>query len=277
MNLWIISIAIFCVGSLLGALNFITTLLNMRTRGMSLMQMPLTCWAWFTTAVLALLSFPVLLGGGIVCCCLIALLERASSFPAVCISAACCQELMNDFRFIPAGHDSLATPFLVLWSPRVYIAILPGMGATSHILSTFARKPVFGYRAMVFAIFAIGLLGFFVLGHHMFISGMSPYSAMTFSILTLSIGVPSAVKTFNWLGTLWGGRIRFTTAMLFAIGFVSLFVAGGITGLVLGQTSLDLPMHDALLSPRTSTWLWVSRPFSECSPPPISDSRCLVG
>jgi cytochrome c oxidase subunit I len=128
--------------------------------------------------------------------------------------------------------------------PEVYIAILPGMGATSHILATFARKPVFGYRAMVFAIFAIGMLGFFVWGHHMFISGMSPYSAMTFSILTLSIGVPSAVKTFNWLGTLWGARIRFTSAMLFAIGFVSLFVAGGITGLVLGQTSLDLPMHD---------------------------------
>ena len=118
------------------------------------------------------------------------------------------------------------------------------MGATSHILSTFARKPVFGYRAMVFAIFAIGLLGFFVWGHHMFISGMSPYSAMAFSILTLSIGVPSAVKTFNWIGTLWGAKIRFTTPMLFAIGFVSLFVAGGITGLVLGQTSLDLPMHD---------------------------------
>jgi cytochrome c oxidase subunit 1 len=129
--------------------------------------------------------------------------------------------------------------------PEVYIAILPGMGATSHILSTFARKPVFGYRAMVFAIFAIGLLGFFVWGHHMFISGMSPYSALAFSVLTLSIGVPSAVKTFNWLGTLWGGKIRFTTPMLFAIGFVSLFVAGGITGLVLGQTSLDLPMHDS--------------------------------
>jgi cytochrome c oxidase subunit I len=119
------------------------------------------------------------------------------------------------------------------------------MGATSHVLATFARKPVFGYRAMVFAIFAIGLLGFFVWGHHMFISGMSPYSAIAFSILTLSIGVPSAVKTFNWLGTLWGGRIRFTTAMLFALGFVSLFVSGGITGLVLGQSSLDLAMHDS--------------------------------
>jgi cytochrome c oxidase subunit 1 len=238
MNLWIISIAIFCVGSLLGALNFITTLLNMRTRGMTLMRMPLTCWAWFTTAVLALLSFPVLLGGGI-----LLLLDRT----------------VGTSFFIPGGlvfGSSVLTSHTggspILWQhlfwffghPEVYIAILPGMGATSHILSTFARKPIFGYRAMVFAIFAIGLLGFFVWGHHMFISGMSPYSAMTFSILTLSIGVPSAVKTFNWLGTLWGARIRFTTPMLFAIGFVSLFVAGGITGLVLGQTSLDLPMHD---------------------------------
>lgn len=238
MNLWIVSIAIFCVGSLLGALNFITTLLNMRTRGMTLMRMPLTCWAWFTTAVLALLSFPVLLGGGI-----LLLLDRT----------------VGTSFFVPGGlvfGSSVLTTHTggspILWQhlfwffghPEVYIAILPGMGATSHILSTFARKPVFGYRAMVFAIFAIGLLGFFVWGHHMFISGMSPYSAMTFSILTLSIGVPSAVKTFNWLGTLWGSRIRFTTPMLFAIGFVSLFVAGGITGLVLGQTSLDLPMHD---------------------------------
>lgn len=243
MNLWIVSIAIFCIGSLLGALNFITTLLNMRTRGMTLMRMPLTCWAWFTTAVLALLSFPVLLGGGI-----LLLLDRT----------------VGTSFFIPGGlvfGSSVLNTHTggspILWQhlfwffghPEVYIAILPGMGATSHILSTFARKPVFGYRAMVFAIFAIGLLGFFVWGHHMFISGMSPYSAMTFSILTLSIGVPSAVKTFNWLGTLWGSRIRFTTPMLFAIGFVSLFVAGGITGLVLGQTSLDLPMHDTYFVP----------------------------
>ncbi|HYG78998.1 MAG TPA: cbb3-type cytochrome c oxidase subunit I, partial [Pyrinomonadaceae bacterium] len=236
MNLWIISIAIFCVGSLLGALNFITTLINMRARGMSLMRMPLTCWAWFTTAVLALLAFPVLLAAGV-----LLYLDRnaGTSF------------------FIPAGvyinkvqPHSGGSPILwqhLFWffgHPEVYIAILPGMGATSHILSTFARKPIFGYRAMVFAIFAIGLLGFFVWGHHMFISGMSPYSAMAFSILTLAIGVPSAVKTFNWLGTLWGAKIRFTTPMLFALGFVSLFVAGGITGLVLGQTSLDFPMHD---------------------------------
>jgi cytochrome c oxidase subunit 1 len=244
MNLWIISIAIFCVGSLLGALNFITTLLNMRTRGMSLMRMPLTCWAWFTTAVLALLSFPVLLGGGV-----LLLMDRiaGTSFfiPGGLYLSGVLSGTSPNFPLHTGGSPILWQHlFWFFGHPEVYIAILPGMGATSHILSTFARKPVFGYRAMVFAIFAIGLLGFFVWGHHMFISGMSPYSAMTFSILTLSIGVPSAVKTFNWIGTLWGGRIRFTTAMLFAIGFVSLFVAGGITGLVLGQTSLDLPMHD---------------------------------
>jgi cytochrome c oxidase subunit 1 len=242
MNLWIISIAIFCVASLLGALNFIVTMLNLRTRGMSLMRLPLTCWAWFTTAILALLSFPVLLAAGI-----LLLLDRTAG---------------TSF-FVPGGLSN-GTAVLdhaggspILWQhlfwffghPEVYIAILPGMGATSHILSTFARKPVFGYRAMVFAMFAIGLLGFFVWGHHMFISGMDPRVGMAFSILTLSIGVPSAIKTFNWLGTLWGARIRFTTPMLFAIGFVSLFVAGGITGLVLGQTSLDLSMHDTYFVP----------------------------
>lgn len=247
MNLWIISIAIFCVGSLLGALNFITTLLNMRTRGMSLMRMPLTCWAWFTTAVLALLSFPVLLGGGI-----LLLLDRLAGTSFFIPGGLYVNGVLNgiDSRFpLHTGGSPILWQHLFWFfgHPEVYIAILPGMGATSHILATFARKPVFGYRAMVFAIFAIGMLGFFVWGHHMFISGMSPYSAVAFSVITLSIGVPSAVKTFNWLGTLWGGRIRFTTPMLFAIGFVSLFVAGGITGLILGQTSLDLSAHDTYI------------------------------
>jgi len=249
MNLWIISIAIFCVGSLLGALNFITTLLNMRTKGMSLMRMPLTCWAWFTTAVLALLSFPVLLGGGI-----LLLLDRVAGtsffIPGGLYVSGVLSGQNPNFPLHTGGSPILWQHlFWFFGHPEVYIAILPGMGATSHILATFARKPVFGYRAMVFAIFAIGLLGFFVWGHHMFISGMSPYSAIAFSVLTLSIGVPSAVKTFNWLGTLWGGRIRFTTAMLFALGFVSLFVAGGISGLILGQSSLDLAMHDTYIVP----------------------------
>ncbi len=128
--------------------------------------------------------------------------------------------------------------------PEVYIAILPGMGVASHLLSTFSRKPIFGYRAMVYAMLSIGFLGFTVWGHHMFISGMSPYSAFAFSMLTMSIGVPSAIKTFNWLGTLWGGQIRFTTAMMFALGFVSLFVSGGLSGLFLAQPAIDLSLHD---------------------------------
>ena len=128
--------------------------------------------------------------------------------------------------------------------PEVYIAILPGMGVTSHLLSTFSRKPIFGYKAMVYAILSIGFLGFLVWGHHMFMSGMNPYSAMAFSILTMCIGVPSAIKTFNWIGTLWGGKIHFTTAMMFALGFVSLFVTGGVSGIFLGQPALDLYFHD---------------------------------
>jgi cytochrome c oxidase subunit 1 len=241
--LWITSIALFCIASLLGALNFITTMLNMRTPGMSLMRLPLTCWAWFTTAVLALLSFPVLLAAGI-----LLLLDH----------------LAGTSFFIPGGlvvsdklQDMHQGGSPILWQhlfwffghPEVYIAIVPGMGLTSQILATFARKPIFGYRAMVYAIFAIGLLGFFVWGHHMFISGMDPRTAMAFSLVTLTIGVPSAIKTFNWIGTLWGGRIRFTAAMLFAIGFVSLFVSGGITGLWLGQTTIDLHLHDTYFVP----------------------------
>jgi cytochrome c oxidase subunit 1 len=237
MNLWLISIALFCVGSLFGGLNFVATTIGMRCPGMSLMRLPLPVWGWFTTAVLALLAFPVLLAAGT-----LLFLDRnaGTSF------------------FVPGGLVVAGKPVdhrggsPLLWQhlfwffghPEVYIAILPGMGAVSQILSVFARKPVFGYRAMVYAIFAIGILGFFVWGHHMFVSGMSPYSAIAFSVLTLSIGVPSALKTFNWLGTIWGGQIRFTTAMLFALGFVSVFVSGGLTGIFLGQTSIDLYLHD---------------------------------
>jgi len=236
-TLWIISIALFCIGSLLGALNFITTTINLRTKGMSLMRLPLTVWTWFTTAILALLSFPVLLAGGI-----LLLLDRlgGTSFfiPGNLV--------VSDKAIAHSGGSPLLWQHLFWFfgHPEVYIAILPGMGVASQLLSTFSRKPIFGYRAMVYAIFAIGMLGFFVWGHHMFVSGLSPYSAIAFSLLTLTIGVPSAIKTFNWLGTLWGGRIRFTAPALFALGFVSLFVSGGLTGLFLGQTSLDLMLHD---------------------------------
>ncbi|MBI4447027.1 MAG: cbb3-type cytochrome c oxidase subunit I [Acidobacteria bacterium] len=236
-TLWVASIALFCVASLLGALNFITTTIDLRTKGMSMMRLPLTVWAWFVTAILALLAFGVLLAAGV-----LLLLDR----------------VVGTSFFIPAGlvvSDQMinhkgGSPLLwqhLFWffgHPEVYIAILPGMGVTSQILSTFARKPIFGYRAMAYAIMAIGLVSFIVWGHHMFLSGMSPYSAMVFSLTTTAVAVPSAIKTFNWLGTLWGGRVRFTTAMLFAIGFVSLFVTGGVSGLFLNQPSVDIYLHD---------------------------------
>jgi cytochrome c oxidase subunit 1 len=235
-DLWITSIAIFCLASLMGALNFITTLLDLRAKGMTLMRLPLTCWAWFVTAILGLLAFGVLLSAGI-----LLLLDRnvGTSFyvPLGMVNGTL------------TGHKG-GSPLLwqhLFWffgHPEVYIAILPGMGVASQLLSTFARKPIYGYRAMVYAIMAIGLLGFMVWGHHMFMSGMSPYSAFAFSVMTMSIGVPSAIKTFNWLGTLWGGKIRLYTPMLFAIGFVSLFVSGGLSGPFLAQPVLDIPLHD---------------------------------
>src|ERR1700693_1058614 len=235
-DLWITSIAIFCVASLMGALNFITTTLDLRAKGMTLMRMPLTVWWWFITAILGLLAFGVLLSAGI-----LLLMDRnlGTSFyvPLVVVNG----QVMGHKGGSPLLWQHL---FWFFGHPEVYIAILPGMGVASQILSTFSRKPIFGYKAMVYAIMGIGFLGFMVWGHHMFMSGMSPYSAFAFSLMTMAIGVPSAIKTFNWLGTLWGGKIQFTTSMLFALGFVSLFVTGGLSGLFLAQPAIDLYMHD---------------------------------
>src|SRR5712675_2384551 len=235
-DLWIASIAIFCLASLMGALNFLTTTLDMRAKGMTMMRMPLTVWSWFITAILGLLAFGVLLSAGI-----LLLMDRnmGTSFyvPLVVVNG----QIMGHKGGSPLLWQHL---FWFFGHPEVYIAILPGMGATSQILSTFSRKPIFGYKAMVYAILSIGFLGFLVWGHHMFMSGMNPYSAMAFSILTMCIGVPSAIKTFNWIGTLWGGKIHFDTAMMFSLGFVSLFVTGGISGIFLGQPALDLYFHD---------------------------------
>jgi len=235
-DLWVTSIAIFCIASLMGALNFITTTLDLRAKGMTMFRMPLTCWAWFITAILGLLAFGVLLSAGI-----LLLLDRnlGTSFyvPLVVVNG----QVMGHKGGSPLLWQHL---FWFFGHPEVYIAILPGMGVASQLLSTFARKPIFGYKAMVYAIMAIGLLGFVVWGHHMFMSGMSPYSAFAFSIMTMCIGVPSAIKTFNWLGTLYKARIRFHTPMLYAIGFVSLFVSGGLSGPFLAQPVLDIPLHD---------------------------------
>ncbi len=236
-TLWVLGVAIFCGASLMGALNFITTTIDLRAKGMSLMRLPLTVWSWFITAILGLLAFGVLLAA-----CILLLLDRVggTSFfvPGGLVIS---DQIVNHKGGSPLLWQHL---FWFFGHPEVYIAILPGMGVASHLLSTFSRKPVFGYRAMAYAMCTIGFLGFCVWGHHMFVSGMSPYSAFAFSILTMSIGVPSAIKTFNWLGTLWGGKIRFHSPMLYAIGFVSLFVTGGLSGLFLAQPSLDLYFHD---------------------------------
>jgi cytochrome c oxidase subunit 1 len=236
-TLWIISIAIFSGASLMGAINFIATTIDLRAKGLSMMRLPLTCWSWFVTAILGLLGFAVLLAAGV-----LLLLDRLAGTSFFLPAGL----LVNDQILNHKGGSPLLWQHLFWFfgHPEVYIAILPGMGVASQLLATFSRKPIFGYRAMVYAILGIGFLGFFVWGHHMFMSGMNPYSAFAFSVLTMSIGVPSAIKTFNWIGTLWGGRIRFTTAMLFALGFVSLFVTGGISGIFLGQPALDLYFHD---------------------------------
>jgi len=236
-DLWITSIALFCIGALLSALNFITTTLDMRVKGMSMMRMPLTCWAWFITAILGLLAFGVLFAAGI-----LLLLDRnvGTSFfvPLVIVNGQITAHrggspLLWQHLFWFFGH------------PEVYIAILPAMGLCSQLVSVFSRKPIFGYKAMVYAMLSIGILGFMVWGHHMFMSGISPYTAFAMSVMTMAIGVPSAIKTFNWLGTLWHGKIRFTPPMLFAIGFVSLFVSGGISGPFLAQPVLDIYLHES--------------------------------
>ncbi len=235
-TLWIVSILIFCIASLLSSANFIATVIDMRAPGMTLTRMPLPVWAWFVTSILILLSFAVLLASGV-----LLLFDRSAgtSFfvPADLVVNG---QIQNHAGGSPLLWQHL---FWFFGHPEVYIAILPGMGVVSHVLANFSRKPVFGYRAMAFTLCAIGFLGFFLWGHHMFVSGMSPYSSVAFSVLTMSIGVPSAVKTFNWLGTLWGGRIQFQTPMLFAMGFISLFVTGGISGIFLAQPALDSVLH----------------------------------
>jgi cytochrome c oxidase subunit 1 len=236
-DLWLISVGLFCIASMMGAVCFVVTTLLHRAEGMSLGRMPLTVWSWLITAIMILLSFPVLLVAA-------AMLFLDRNFGAQFFTPA---GLVVTGKLIPGGGGSPLMWQHLFWffgHPEVYIAILPGMGVVSHIMANFTRRPVYGHAVMVGSMAAIGGLGFLVWGHHMFISGMNPRIAIAFSTLTLVIGVPSAVKTLNWLGALWGASIRFTTPMLFAIGFVSLFVSGGITGLVLGQTSLDMVMHD---------------------------------
>jgi len=235
-NLWGISIALFCVGSLLGSLNFIATTLDLRAKGMTLMRMPLSTWAWFITACISLLAFAVLLPA-----CLLLVLDR----------------MAGTSFFIPAGlvvSDRLqahagGSPLLwqhLFWffgHPEVYIAILPAMGIVSHILVNSIRRPLLSAKVIIYSMMSIGFLSYMVWGHHMFVSGMNPFSSLMFSFPTLTITIPATVMTLIWLGSLYGARIRFTSASLFALGFISMFVSGGVSGFFLAQPSIDIYLH----------------------------------
>ncbi len=237
MDLWIIAMALFVVSSLLGGLNYIATILNMRTKGMSMTRLPLTIWALFFTAVLGVLSFPVLLSGFIL---LIFDRNFGTSFYLSDIFVNGVGALSNE------GGSAILFQhlFWFLGHPEVYIILLPAMGMVSEIMSVNSRKPIFGYMAMLGSMFAIAVLAFLVWAHHMFVTGLNPFLGSVFVLLTLLIAVPSAIKVFNWLTTLWRGNIRFTPGMLFAIGFVSLFISGGLTGIWLGNAALDIHLHD---------------------------------
>jgi cytochrome c oxidase subunit 1 len=236
MDLWIVSMALFVVSSLLGGLNYIATILNMRTKGMTMTRLPLTIWGLFFTAILGVLSFPVLLSGFI-----LLLLDRnlGTSFYLSDIYVA--GKIMPNEGGSAILYQHL---FWFLGHPEVYIIILPAMGMVSEILSVNSRKPIFGYMAMVGSLFAIAILAFLVWAHHMFVTGLNPFLGSVFVLLTLLIAIPSAIKVFNWITTIWRGNIRFTPAMLFAIGFVSLFISGGLTGIWLGNSTIDIHVHD---------------------------------
>jgi len=236
MTLWLMSLVLFVVSVLLGGINYITTILNMRTKGMSMYRMPLTIWAFFVTAILGLLSFPVLASGFFML-----LMDRSLETSFFLNEIFIGGEALNRLGGSPILYQHL---FWFLGHPEVYIIIVPAMGMVSEVLAVSARKPIFGYKAMIFSILAIGVLSFIVWAHHMFMSGLNPFIANIFTLFTLIIAVPSAVKVFNWIATIWGGNYRFTSASLFAIGFVSLFISGGLTGIFLGNAAIDIQQHD---------------------------------
>ena len=238
MTLWLSAIALFIISSLLGGINYISTVLNMRTKGMSMNRMPLTIWAFFFTAILGLLSFPVLLGAA-----LFLIFDR--SFGTSFYLSDIYLEGVGALENIGGSPVLYQHLFWFLGHPEVYIILMPALGITSEVISTNARKPIFGYTAMVISLMGISFLSFIVWGHHMFITGMNPFLGSVFMILTLIIAVPSAVKAFNYLTTLWKGNLRFTPAMLFSIGLVSFFISGGLTGIYLGNAALDIQLHDS--------------------------------
>ena len=225
-NLWCISLIILGVSSLMGSINYITTVINMRAPGMTWFRLPLVIWSLFVTAILLLLALPVFTSA---------------------LAMLLFDRMAGTHFFLPQGGGEPLLWQHLFWffgHPEVYILVLPAMGVTSDVLSTFSRKPIFGYRAMVFSMIGIAFLSWIVWGHHMFVSGMNPVLGTAFMTSTMVIAVPSAIKTFNWLGTLWGGSIRFTTPMLNALAFVAIFVIGGLSGVFMASTPVDIYIHD---------------------------------
>lgn len=236
MTLWLFSIIAFIVSVLLGGLNYITTVINLRTKGMSMTRLPLSIWAFFITAILALMSFPVLLSAG-----LMLTFDRSLGTSFFLSDIFISGQAMEQTGGSPILFQHL---FWFLGHPEVYIILLPSLGITSEVLAINSRKPIFGYRAMVASMLAIAFLSFIVWGHHMYITGMNPFLGSVFVFTTLLIAIPSAIKAFNYITTIWRGNIRFTPGMLFAIGVVSLFITGGVTGLILADSALDVNLHN---------------------------------
>lgn len=236
MTLWLVSMSLFIVSSLLGSLNYIVTILNLRTKGMSMTRLPLTIWAFLVTAILGVLSFPVLFAAA-----LLLIFDRSFGTSFYLSDIFIGGQALEHSGGSPVLYEHL---FWFLGHPEVYIVLLPALGITSEVIATNARKPIFGYRAMIGSILGIAFLSFIVWGHHMFITGMNPFLGSVFVFTTLLIAIPSAVKAFNYITTLWKGNIVYTPAMLFSIALVSMFITGGLTGLILGDSALDINVHD---------------------------------
>jgi cytochrome c oxidase subunit 1 len=236
MTLWLVSMAIFIAASLMGSLNYIVTVINLRTKGMSLTRMPLTIWAFFVTAIIGVISFPVLLSAA-----LLLIFDRSFGTSFFLSDIYLAGEVLHHQGGSPVLFEHL---FWFLGHPEVYIILLPALGITSEVIATNSRKPIFGYRAMIMSILAIAFLSTIVWVHHMFISGMNPFLGSVFTFTTLLIAIPSAVKAFNYITTLWKGNLQLNPAMLFSIGLVSTFITGGLTGIILGDSTLDINVHD---------------------------------